>query len=79
MHQPQPWLHAHVVNPIYPRECGERLDAFAERERRVPASSGDPGKNRMLRGKIDKFSLDTLFDLTGRVGLKVSIALRKAT
>jgi hypothetical protein len=31
-----------------------------------------------LRGKIDKFSLDALFDLAGRVGLKVSIALRKA-
>ena len=29
-------------------------------------------------GKIDKFSLDTLFDLTGRAGLKVPLALRKA-
>jgi len=37
-----------------------------------------PRLSNLLRGKIDKFSLDTLFDLTGRVGLKVSLALRKA-
>jgi predicted XRE-type DNA-binding protein len=37
-----------------------------------------PRLNDLLRGKIDRFSLDALFDLTGRVGLKVSIALRKA-
>ena len=37
-----------------------------------------PRLNDLLRGKIDKFSLDALFDLTGRVGLTVSIALRKA-
>ena len=36
-----------------------------------------PRLNDLLRGKIDKFSLDALFDLMGRVGLKVSIALRK--
>ena len=37
-----------------------------------------PRLNDLLRGKTDKFSLDALFDLTGRVGLKVSIALRRA-
>jgi len=37
-----------------------------------------PRLNDLLRGKIDKFSLDALFDLAGRVGLKVSIGLRKA-
>jgi predicted XRE-type DNA-binding protein len=37
-----------------------------------------PRLNDLLRGKIDKFSLDALFDLTGRAGLKVSIALRHA-
>jgi predicted XRE-type DNA-binding protein len=37
-----------------------------------------PRLNDLLRGKIDKFSLDALFDLIGRVGLKVSIALPKA-
>jgi len=37
-----------------------------------------PRLNDLLRGKIDKFSLDALFDLAGRVGLKVSIGLSKA-
>jgi predicted XRE-type DNA-binding protein len=37
-----------------------------------------PRLNDLLRSKIDKFSLDALFDLAGRVGLKVSIALRRA-
>ncbi len=37
-----------------------------------------PRLNDLLRGKIDKFSLDALFYLVERVGLKVSIALRKA-
>lgn len=35
-----------------------------------------PRLNDLLRG--DRFSLDALFYLTGRVGLKVPIALRKA-
>jgi hypothetical protein len=34
-----------------------------------------PRLNDLLRGKIDKFSLDAPFDLSGRVGIKVSIAL----
>ena len=37
-----------------------------------------PRLNDLLRGKIDKFSLDALFDLTSRAGLKVSIALKRA-
>jgi predicted XRE-type DNA-binding protein len=37
-----------------------------------------PRLNDLLRGKIDKFSLDALFDLTGHAGLKVSIALKRA-
>ena len=37
-----------------------------------------PRLNDLLRGKVDKFSLDALFDLAGRAGLKVSITLRKA-
>jgi predicted XRE-type DNA-binding protein len=38
-----------------------------------------PRLNDLLRGKIDKFSLDTLFDLTGRAGLKVSLSRRRNT
>ena len=37
-----------------------------------------PRLNDLLRGRIVKFSLDVLFDLTGQSGLEVSIALRKA-
>jgi predicted XRE-type DNA-binding protein len=37
-----------------------------------------PRLNDLLRGKIDKFSLDALFDLAGRAGLKISLALRQA-
>jgi predicted XRE-type DNA-binding protein len=37
-----------------------------------------PWLNDVLRGKIDKFSLDALFDLTSRAGLRVSMALKRA-
>lgn len=37
-----------------------------------------PRLNDLLRGRIDKFSLDALFDLTSRAGMRVSIGVRKA-
>lgn len=37
-----------------------------------------PRVNDLLRGKIDKFSLDSLFDLARHAGLKVSVAIRRA-
>jgi len=37
-----------------------------------------PRLNDLLRGKIDKFSLDALFDLTSHAGLKVSLAIKRA-
>ena len=37
-----------------------------------------PRLNDLLRGKIDKFSLDALFDLASHAGLKVSVRLRTA-
>jgi predicted XRE-type DNA-binding protein len=37
-----------------------------------------PRLNDLLRGKIDKFSLDALFDLTAHAGLKISIVLKRA-
>lgn len=51
------------------------LSQKASAERLAPTQ---PRLNDLLRSKIDKFSLDALFDLTGRVGLEVSIALRRA-
>ena len=37
-----------------------------------------PRINDLLQGKIDKFSLDALFDLAGHAGLKVSVGIKKA-
>ncbi len=37
-----------------------------------------PRLNDLLRGKIDKFSLDTLLTLAGRAGLKVKINIKNA-
>ena len=37
-----------------------------------------PRLNDLLRGKIDKFSLDSLFDLAGLAGLKVSVGVKRA-
>ncbi len=55
------------------REWGVSQKAAADR-----LGLSQPRLNDLLRGKIEKFSLDTLFDLAGRSGLKVSLALRKA-
>jgi predicted XRE-type DNA-binding protein len=55
------------------RTWGVSQKAAAER-----LGLSQPRLNDLLRGKIEKFSLDTLFDLAGRSGLKVSLALRKA-
>jgi predicted XRE-type DNA-binding protein len=37
-----------------------------------------PRLNDLLRGKIDKFSLDALFDLAANAGLCVSVSLKRA-
>lgn len=37
-----------------------------------------PRLNDLLRGKIDKFSLDAPFDLLPHVGLKAIVALKRA-
>ena len=37
-----------------------------------------PRTNDLLRGKIERFSLDALFDLATHAGLKVSGGVRKA-
>jgi predicted XRE-type DNA-binding protein len=36
-----------------------------------------PRLNDLLRGKIDKFSLDALFDLGAHAGLRVSVKLKR--
>lgn len=37
-----------------------------------------PRINDLLQGKIEKFSLDALFDLASHAGLKISVGVRKA-
>ena len=37
-----------------------------------------PRLNDLLRGRIEKFSLDALFDLASRAGMRVSIGVRRA-
>jgi len=37
-----------------------------------------PRMNDLLRGKIEKFSLDALVNMLGRAGLRVAVQIRKA-
>jgi predicted XRE-type DNA-binding protein len=37
-----------------------------------------PRLNDLLRGRVDKFSLDALVELAARAGLKVSLQIRRA-
>lgn len=37
-----------------------------------------PRMNDLLRGKIDKFSLDALVNMLGKAGLRVEVQVRKA-
>jgi predicted XRE-type DNA-binding protein len=48
----------------------------AEATRRLGATQ--PRLNDLLRGKIDKFSLDALIDLAARAGLSVRMDIGKA-
>lgn len=48
----------------------------AEAARRFGVSQ--PRMNDLLRGKIDKFSLDALVNMLGKAGLRVEVQVRKA-
>jgi len=39
---------------------------------------GQPRLNDLLRGKIDKFSLDALVNMLGRAGMRVELKVKKA-
>ena len=39
---------------------------------------GQPRLNDLLRGKIDKFSLDALVNMLGRAGMRVEMKVKKA-
>ena len=39
---------------------------------------GQPRLNDLLRGKIDKFSLDALVNMLGHAGMRVELKVKKA-
>ena len=64
---------AEIMRALQKRVRGWRLSQATAAKRLAVTQ---PRLNDLLRGKIDKFSLDALFDLASRAGLKVSIKLR---
>ena len=54
----------------------KRVRDFPEAARKFGVTQ--PRINDLLRGKIDKFSLDALVNMLGKGGLRVEIQVRKA-
>ena len=51
---------------------------LTQREAAVLFGVSQPRLNDVLRGKIDKFSLDALVNMLGRAGMRVELRVRKA-
>jgi predicted XRE-type DNA-binding protein len=51
---------------------------LAQREAADRFGVSQPRLNDLLRGKIDKFSLDALVNMLGRAGLRVELKVKKA-
>ena len=66
-------LRAELVSRI--RQAAKGLTQ-AEAARRFGVTQ--PRINYLLRGKIDKFSLDALVNMLGKAGLRVEVQVRKA-
>ena len=59
------------------QECVRRQSGTqAEKARRLGVTQ--PRLNDLLRGRIDKFSLDALVSLASRAGLRVELTVRRA-
>ncbi len=65
----------------------ELMVALQERMRKAEGTQADkaetlgitqPRLNDLLRGRIDKFSLDALVNLVSRAGLRVDVKIRRA-
>lgn len=65
----------------------ELMIALQNRIEKIPGTQADkarvleisqPRLNDLLRGRIDKFSLDALVNLVSRAGLKVDVKVRRA-
>ena len=66
-------MRAELVSRI--RQAAKGLTQ-AEAARRFGVTQ--PRINDLLRGKIDKFSLDALVNILGKAGLRVEVQVRKA-
>lgn len=66
-------LRAQLMSRI--REAAREL---TQREAAVLYGVSQPRLNDLLRGKIDKFSLDALVNMLGRAGMRVELRVRKA-
>jgi len=66
-------LRAELMSRI--RQAAKGLTQ-AEAARRFGVTQ--PRINDLLRGKIDKFSLDALVNMLGKAGLRVEVQVRKA-
>lgn len=66
-------LRAQLMSRI--RESAREL---TQREAAVLYGVSQPRLNDLLRGKIDKFSLDALVNMLGRSGMRVELKVKKA-
>lgn len=61
-----------------------RIERFVKRSDMTQAEAAralgvtQPRLNDLLRGKIDKFSLDALVNMLGRAGMRVELRVKKA-
>ena len=51
---------------------------LTQRDAAVLFGVSQPRLNDLIRGKIDKFSLDALVNMLGRAGMRVEMKVRKA-
>ena len=56
----------------------DSAQGLSQREAAGKFGVSQPRLNDLLRGKIDKFSLDALVVMLGRAGLRVELRVRKA-
>jgi predicted XRE-type DNA-binding protein len=65
-------------------ELMTRIERFIERSGMTQAAAaralgvGQPRLNELLRGKIDKFSLDALVNMLSHAGMRVELKVKKA-
>jgi len=66
-------LRAQLMSRI--RESAKKV---TQREAAVLYGVSQPRLNDLLRGKIDKFSLDALVNMLGHAGMRVELKVKKA-